>query len=289
MTGVTHNPAGPATAWQYFLLCCDDGTRIAGSIAKSGALSEVWLSVYGAEEAAFDLYFPGTALNLSPRGWSLRSNFLLTDRDRIWLRVAEQGLELEASGRSTVDWPDNRITHATASGRVDWAVPILRADFQGSLTVGGRKRAISGLLFHDAVGHALPVASPGFLKDFRSWTWGLLYGDDLSVLFVDVRHRAEPFRVLCVAGPDGVISSNSGIGPEDFRVVYGGRYPHDKMRLEYGRQVIDLFLDNRRPVFHGGPVGKLLMRLFKPKYHSFGTWRWGGRTGTAYVESLRLR
>lgn len=281
--------AGPTTAWQYFLLLCDGGTKIAGAIAKCGMLSEIWLSVYGAETAAFDLYFPGSALNLSPRGCSLRSNFLIGGAGRIWLRIAEQGIELEATGRSTVDWPDNRMVHATAAGDVDWVVPFLRGDFQGSLTINGRKRSISGLMFHDAVSHDLRVGTPGFLNDFRSWTWGWLCGDDLTVLFVDVRSRTAPFRFLCVAGPDGIVSSNSGIGPDGFNVAYGGRYPYDAIELEYGGRPISLSLTDRRPVLHGRSIEKLFMRLWKPKYHSFGFWRWGDRAGTAYVESLRLR
>lgn len=281
--------AGYGVAWQYFLLFCDDGTRIAGTIAKNGRLSELWLSVYGAESAAFDLYYPAGALNLSPRGWSLRSNFLIRDGKRVWVRVAERELELEAAGLSTVDWPDNRISHGTDGSRVDWTVSVLRADFQGSLTLGGRKRAISGLMFQDEVSHDLKIGSPVFLRNFRSWTWGMLYGDDLSLLFVDVRHRTAPFRFICVAGPDGIVSSNSGIGPHGFNAVYGGKYPHGTIRLEYGERPIELALDRRQPVLHGRGAERLFMKIFKPKYHSFGTWRWGDKTGVAYVESLRLR
>jgi len=279
----------PYTAWQYFLLFCDDGTKIAGALAEEGRGSELWLSVYGPEQSAFDIFFPRQAYNLSPRGCSLRANFLLKDKDRAWLRVAEQGIELEVSGRSVIDWPDNRLALETAAGRVDWQVPFLRLEFQGHLTVNGKKRAIRGLMFHDAVSHTLQMRSPSLLTSFRSWTWGLLYSGDRTIMFVDVRYQAKPFRFVCVAGPEGIISSSAGKPSDDVHISYEGRYPHEQVRLEFGGEPVIISLLKRHPVFHGGAVGKLLMRLFKPKFHSSGVWRQGEQAGEAYIESLRLR
>jgi len=284
------NAAGhPAAAWHYFLLFCDDGTRIAGALAKSGGVSEVWLSIYGGEPAAFDVFFPLAAYQTSPRGCSLRSNFLFQEGERVWLRLAEQDVRIEVSGRSLIDWPDHDIVWAGGDSRVDWKVPVLRAEFEGRLTVRGRQRAIRGLMFHDAVSHDLPLNAPRFLLNFRYWTWGLLYGGDRTVLFVDVNSGIKPFRFLCDAGPDGIVSSNAGIDPEDLRIGYEGGYPHRTIRLDYGDRPLEITLTQHHPVFHGGWLGRLLMRLFKPKYHSRGIWRRGDEAGEAYVESLRLR
>lgn len=260
--------------WKYFTLFCDDGTIAAGALCANRQDCGLWLSVYGRETFALDKTYPLERLSLQAEGMRTADSTLLWSGDTLRLCVREEGVSLDAEARRLVDWKDNRVRRAVGARSVSWEVPGLRMAFSGRLSLNGKARAISGLMFHDEVWHDL-APSAQLLFNLRSWEWGILYSKSYSVLFVQVDYRPNPFRFVCVSGPQGTIS--------------GSEMRFDGRELSFGDERIAIDLPERHAVHHGGRLAKLFSRLLRPKHHSCGTFSYRGESGRAYVESLRLR
>ncbi|MCX5795571.1 MAG: hypothetical protein NTY77_08775 [Elusimicrobia bacterium] len=259
--------------WKYFTLFCDDGTIAAGALCANGSDCGLWLSVYGDDSLALDKTYPLDRLSLCAEGMRAGASSLLWSGDVLSLSVREEGVALDVTARRLVDWKDNRIRRAVGARSVSWEVPGLRMSFSGRLSLGGQARDIAGLMFHDEVWHDL-TPSAQLLLNFRSWEWGILYSKSYSVLFVRVDYRPNPFRFICINGPQGAVSSSE--------VGFDGR------DLSFQGERLRLDLPVRHAVHHGGRLAKLISRLLRPKRHCCGTFSFRGEEGRAYVESLHF-
>lgn len=68
----------------------------------------------------------------------------------------------------------------------DWVAPLPRARVEGTLTVAGQQRAVSGRGYHDHNWGNL------YLPDaFSRWTWGRVLAGDWTLIFGDVVGRGE--------------------------------------------------------------------------------------------------
>ena len=76
----------------------------------------------------------------------------------------------------------------SASGHhFDWVVPLPRAHVEGTLTVNGQRRDVTGVGYHDHNWGNLYLPTA-----FGRWTWGRVLAGDWTVIFGDVVGRGTP-------------------------------------------------------------------------------------------------
>ncbi len=273
------------TSWKYFTLFCDDGTKISGSITQNPEDCDLWLSIYGDQTITFQNYYPKDRFSSpTPDCYKIGNSFLSANGENLSLCIQENGVELRVNAKSAIDWPDNKIEYAAEDKQAQWQVPFLKSEFTGTLTVEGRKRQITGTMFHDHVQHNI-LPTPSTIKNLKSWTWGILYSKTYTILFVYVDYIPKQFKFLCIN--DG--KETKKLNPEEIKIEMPKKLKHSIIEIPCKDDTIKIGILKEHDLKHGKGMPKIVYNLLKAKKHYTGKFTYKGEEGEAYIESLRLR
>lgn len=283
-------PSGGFLDWQYFAMFCDNGAKLAGALTRSDRDCDVWLAMYGPDNRKFSFqrYYPLDAfVSVSPDHVRIKDNFFLRRKNRLLTIIKEQDLELRLQAKSIIALEDLALQHEIQDRHADWAIPFLKMRCEGQLVIGDQSQEIGGYLFHDRVWHNFGV-SLDLAYNLRSWIWGIMYSKTFSVLFVDIDHRKQPFRFLCVNdSKNTTYVSSSSKRSTNFNFVFEGNFPKSEVEIQYNGNVIKIHSLKNHYVEHGGLISRMISRIMKPKHHYVGKFTFMGEEGEAYLESCR--
>ncbi len=284
-----------AMQWWYFALFCDDGQLLRGRIwtrgpPGPGQTCGADLDGYPTDEPSWSLQrryghdaFHGERRHLRVMAES-SSLVLRAGRLDLDLRLDDTLLHVEAAARQPAAIP--AIHHpVNRAHSFLWTVPALRSPFQGRLSRGAVAREIRGTLFLDHV-RADVGPSWDWIRNYRGWCWGLWYGEEESLLFLQVDFLRDPvYRAVTVRG-DQVRAQRLDRDSCPVRLL-GDKPPRFSLVREGREEAVRL--TRLHPKRHMALGGRLHQRIVASlpglrKFHGLGE----AHSGSFFFELLRV-
>jgi hypothetical protein len=194
----------------------------------------------------------------------------------IFLEEGEFGIHLNYTSKVQAWMPGKGHIEFGNMEHFGWAVPLPRADVEGTIKVNGETIAVKGIGYHDH-----NWISVNLMRIVDYWYWGRIYSENFTMIYADIKCNKKmdnyAIKVLMLAKKDKVILSTGeyDLIHEDFQFneKANNKYPKtlkfvisEDMNISLEVQEI---IDAENLLFELGPIlrfiGKNLLRL-KPGY-----------------------
>ena len=184
-------------------MLCDDNTIISGSFKIQGAQKNLsgsmWLAIYNDAPRPIRIARSSKKFFADKKRFlvSINNNSFYERRGKYYLHIDEGRVNLKIVAEPLITWQDNTLHVELEEGStISWIVPVLRGKFKGELTVGKKKKKITGIFFHDHVRDNLQK-NLSLARNFKGWIWGVMYRKEETILYVRVDHKTKPFTFIC--------------------------------------------------------------------------------------------
>ena len=261
---------------------CDDGTIISGCLLIKGAQHScqggMWLAIYNDNKKPVHIASTSKDFFADTKKFhvSVNKNSFFEQGGKYYLHIDEGNVGVKITAESLIKWKDNSMHMELKPGStIDWIVPVLKGKFKGELSIGNKRKKITGIFFHDHVRDNLRK-NLSLARNFKGWVWGLMYDKEESLLYVRVDYTPKPFTFICHERK-GKVTKKKG------RVLV--RKDHHVVKINVSRKTFLSSLDtvHRVDSYDGNNT---LLKFFANravrKYHAYNS------KTKEYMECLRM-